>query len=77
MGHTPTSATGVNAETAAIYRQRIGDDRVRRVCDHVRGWLLGSGATDVHLWKAAKEEEKRKAKEELRQAARAVIRAKG
>ena len=28
-------------EVAAVYRQRLGDDRLRRPAEHVRGWLLG------------------------------------
>jgi hypothetical protein len=34
MGHVP----GTN-DMAAVYRQRIGDDRLRRVADHVRSWV--------------------------------------
>ena len=34
MGHTDPTMGGV-------YRQRIGDDRLRRVADHVRQWLFG------------------------------------
>jgi integrase len=33
MGH-------VDTEMASHYRERIGDDRLRRVADHVRAWLL-------------------------------------
>jgi integrase len=33
MGHVPTGMAGA-------YRERIGDDRVRRVTDHVRQWLF-------------------------------------
>ncbi|MFZ5833473.1 MAG: tyrosine-type recombinase/integrase, partial [Planctomycetota bacterium] len=33
MGHTDSTMAGV-------YRQRIGDDRIRRVCEHVRTWLF-------------------------------------
>jgi integrase len=36
MGHSPASD-----DMGAIYTQRIGDDRIRRVCEHVRGWLNG------------------------------------
>jgi integrase len=35
MGH---AAAG--NDMAAVYRERIGDDRLRAVVDHVRGWLL-------------------------------------
>lgn len=34
MGHSDQSMAGV-------YRERISDDRLRRVTDHVRGWLYG------------------------------------
>ena len=34
MGHV---ATGM----AAAYRERIGDDRLRHVVEHVRVWLFG------------------------------------
>ena len=33
MGHART-------DMASIYRQRIGDDRLERVADHVRQWLF-------------------------------------
>jgi len=39
MGHAP--ATG---DMSAIYRQRISDDRLRAVVEHVRNWLFGSTA---------------------------------
>jgi hypothetical protein len=29
---------------SAVYRERIGDDRLRRVSDHVRQWLFGQPA---------------------------------
>lgn len=35
MGHTDNSMAG-------HYRERIGEDRLRRVVDHVRAWLLGT-----------------------------------
>ncbi|MDA1055201.1 MAG: tyrosine-type recombinase/integrase [Planctomycetota bacterium] len=35
MGHVDTSMS-------AQYRQRIGDDRLQAVVDHVRGWLFGA-----------------------------------
>ena len=38
MGHRD----GTMAET---YRERIGDDRLRAVTDHVRGWLFGGDKT--------------------------------
>lgn len=34
MGHDP-------GDMASLYRERIGDDRLRAVVDHVRGWLFG------------------------------------
>jgi len=34
MGHTDPSM-------GAVYRERIGDDRLQAVVDHVRGWLFG------------------------------------
>ena len=36
MGHAPRSD-----DMAAVYRQRIDDDRLRAVTDHVRRWLFG------------------------------------
>jgi hypothetical protein len=39
MGHSPKGMAGV-------YRERIGDDRLRRVVDHVRAWLFGSTSVD-------------------------------
>ena len=38
MGH-------VDASMSAHYRERIGDDRLVAVVNHVRGWLFGSGET--------------------------------
>lgn len=35
MGHIAGSG-----DMSARYRQRISDDRIRRVCEHVRSWLL-------------------------------------
>ncbi len=35
MGHLPPGMSN-------RYRQKIGDDRVRRVCEHVRTWLYGT-----------------------------------
>ena len=41
-----------DASMAAHYRERIGDDRLRAVVDHVRVWLFGSseskGWNDAH-----------------------------
>jgi integrase len=34
MGHA-------REDMASVYRERIGDDRLRAVVDHVRGWLFG------------------------------------
>jgi len=36
MGHTPASG-----DMSAIYRQRVSDERLRRVAEHVRQWLFG------------------------------------
>jgi integrase len=36
MGHAPRSD-----DMAAAYRERISDERLRAVTDHVRGWLFG------------------------------------
>jgi hypothetical protein len=34
-------------DMASVYRERISDDRLRAVADHVRGWLfpVGPGET--------------------------------
>lgn len=37
MGHAAATA-----DMAAKYRQRITDDRIKAVCEHVRTWLYGS-----------------------------------
>jgi integrase len=37
MGHAPAKD-----DMAAVYRQAIGDERLKRVTDHVHGWLFGS-----------------------------------
>jgi integrase len=39
MGHVPSGMAGV-------YRERIGDDRLRRVVEHVRRWLFGQTTDD-------------------------------
>ncbi|MFB6320783.1 hypothetical protein, partial [Saccharicrinis sp. FJH54] len=39
MGH-------VGGGMAAVYRQQIGDDRIRRVCEHVRRWAFDLPAED-------------------------------
>lgn len=39
MGHAP----GAN-DMAAVYRQRIGDDRLVKVAEHVRAWLFTASA---------------------------------
>jgi integrase len=39
MGHVPQGMAG-------LYRERIGDDRLRRVTEHVRQWLFGKGDTN-------------------------------
>ncbi len=39
MGHAPPSD-----DMAAVYRQRIGDDRLQVVTEHVRHWLFRKGA---------------------------------
>lgn len=38
MGH-------VDASMSAVYREKISDDRLQDVVDHVRNWLFGKGAT--------------------------------
>jgi len=40
MGHAPASG-----DMSAIYRQRVDDDRLRAVTDHVRQWLFGCEET--------------------------------
>lgn len=37
MGHPPRSG-----DMAAIYRQRVFDDQLRKCVDHVRAWMLGA-----------------------------------
>jgi hypothetical protein len=39
MGH-------VDSTMAGRYRQSIGDDRVRKVCDHVRTWLFSDNDSE-------------------------------
>lgn len=39
MGHT-------RADMGSVYRQTIGDDRIRAVCEHVRRWLFDGGEVD-------------------------------
>jgi len=39
MGHSRN-------DMASVYRQRISDDRLRAVTDHVRQWLFGEGGPD-------------------------------
>jgi len=41
MGHAPRSD-----DMSAVYRERIGDDRLRAVTDHVRAWLFGKDGGD-------------------------------
>jgi integrase len=41
MGH-------VDASMAAVYREGIGDDRLRAVAEHVHEWLFGKGADDAN-----------------------------
>lgn len=40
MGHAPEQT-----DMAAVYRQHISDDRVKKVCEHVRAWLLHAAVT--------------------------------
>jgi integrase len=40
MGHAPLSG-----DMSATYRERIDDDRLQAVVDHVRGWLFGDTKT--------------------------------
>jgi integrase len=47
MGHAPKSD-----DMSAVYRERISDERLKAVTDHVRGWLFSqagasAGATDI------------------------------
>ena len=39
MGHSDSSM-------ASAYRERVGGDRIERVCEHVRSWLYGDGDGD-------------------------------
>jgi integrase len=41
MGHSPKSS-----DMASIYRQKIEDDRLRSVTDHVHAWLFADGNGD-------------------------------
>jgi integrase len=50
MGHAPHAN-----DMSAIYRERIGDDRLRAVTDHVRAWLFGSTASANGLAGVAKQ----------------------
>jgi integrase len=40
MGHVPTSS-----DMSAVYRERVDDDRLRAVTEHVRRWLYGTEGT--------------------------------
>lgn len=35
MGHTPTSS-----DMSSVYRQHVSDERIEKVCEHVRRWLF-------------------------------------
>jgi integrase len=37
MGHA------FSGDISAVYRERVSDERLRKVTDHVRGWLFGPG----------------------------------
>jgi hypothetical protein len=39
MGHAPKSD-----DMSAVYRERIGNDRLKAVTDHVREWLFAEEA---------------------------------
>ncbi len=39
MGHAAGSS-----DMSAVYRQRISDERIKKVCEHVRNWLFGGAA---------------------------------
>ena len=41
MGHAPPSN-----DMASIYRQKIDDDRLHTVVNHVRNWLFGPATDD-------------------------------
>lgn len=43
MGHAAASG-----DMSAVYRQRVDDDRLLAVTNHVRGWLFGDGLTVSH-----------------------------
>ena len=36
MGHAPATN-----DMGSVYRQEVSDERIQRVCSHVRGWLFG------------------------------------
>ena len=38
MGH-------VDPSMGAVYRQSLSDERIKRVCEHVHGWLFSSKET--------------------------------
>jgi integrase len=42
MGHTPASR-----DMSAVYRQKVDDERLQAVADHVRRWLFGDVAGDA------------------------------
>jgi integrase len=41
MGHAPPAG-----DMASIYRQRVSDERLRTVTDHVHGWLFSNSTTN-------------------------------
>jgi len=49
MGHVPQGM-------GAYYRERISDDRLRRVTDHVRGWLFAETEPGPNASEAARHE---------------------
>lgn len=40
MGHSDQAS-----DMTALYNQRVSDERIRKVCDHVRSWLFGAEVT--------------------------------
>ena len=42
MGHAPAAS-----DMSAVYRERIDDDRLRAVVEHVRGWLFNAKAPET------------------------------
>ena len=56
MGHAPHAG-----DMSAVYRERIDDDRLKAVADHVRGWLWPETVTKKTAKKATKKTTKKTA----------------